>query len=141
MKKTALIGLLVSFLLPTIALASCPELNKVVYRCVVVAGKKHCQWSAPWWEGYQGRAEMGEHPVSFLMAFWGRSSDPTMGSVNCFYRDKRGELVELSQNNWGGIPKPTSSLWRDGAWPNRGGSMIGRICDESVTTCVFHYGV
>jgi hypothetical protein len=138
MKKITLAAAMLSLLLPVISYANCPNPSAVTFKCVEMGGQKHCQWSAPGWDGYHGDAEAGEHPEKFFEAFWGASGDPEMGSTVCFYRDKRGNLVELSQNTWGGVPKPMASVWRDGEWPN--GATAGKICDASVAACSFNYG-
>ncbi len=139
-KKSLLILIQSSLLLPISLYANCPSLDKVTFGCSEIFGKKHCAWGAPWWEGYQGNAEAGDHPVEFKEVFWGASSDPLMGSTNCFYKDKNNDWVELSQNNWGGVPKPVNSPWKDGLWPTGGAAQAGRVCDQSLTACQFPYG-
>jgi hypothetical protein len=138
MKKILSLMMGAGFLLPSIVLANCPAMQDVTYRC----NGSHCQWTAPWWEGYQGHAEVGEHPTSFLMVFWGPvSPGADMGSAVCFYRDRHGGLVELSQNNWGGLLKPTASVWTVGEWPGPVNPLTGMVCADSVSTCAFNYGV
>lgn len=126
--------------LPLMAKANCPSIENVTFTCTTIAGKQHCQWSAPWWEGYHGDAQTGEHPAAFVLAFWGASSNPDMGSINCFYRDYQGNFIELSQNNWGGIPKHSVETWIDGVWPMPDAPLPGKICRESITDCKFPYG-
>ncbi|MDR3492512.1 MAG: hypothetical protein P4M12_10835 [Gammaproteobacteria bacterium] len=126
--------------IPNIALANCPQVNQVTYKCIGENSARHCNWMAPWWDGYHGDAEPGDHPAAFKVVFWGATHDPLMGSTNCFYTDHKGNLVELSQNNWGGIPIPTSYPWHDGVWPSSNDVKDGKVCTESVEACVFAYG-
>jgi hypothetical protein len=140
MKKLSLIAAAASLLLSIPLYANCPVAASVTYKCVEAGGKKHCQWGAPWWEGYQGDAEVGEHPSKFFMALWGAAGASEMGSVVCFYRDKHGDLVELSQNSWGGVQKPTANVWREGEWPESGEHVTRTVCDASVSDCAFNYG-
>lgn|GEM_PF-4140312 len=135
---TLLIAL--GFFIPAIALANCPPLEQVTFKCVAQDAARHCNWMAPWWDGYHGDVEPGEHPVSFRAAFWGASQDPMVGSTNCFYGDSKGNWVELSQNSWGGVPQPTASAWRDGGWPMPANLKEGKICTESLEACTFAYG-
>jgi hypothetical protein len=133
LKKRLLSIILCTIGATAIVHANCPSLDKVTFQCY----GKHCAWSAPWWEGYQGDAKVGDHPAAFVEAFWGASADPASGSINCFYKDANGQWVELSQNNWGGIAKPQGPLWKDGIWR----LMINvKVCDDSVGGCQFDYG-
>jgi hypothetical protein len=142
MKRISLIAAAASLLLSIPLYANCPAPTAVTYKCVEAAGgKKHCQWGAPWWDGYQGDAEMGEHPNNFFMALWGAAGTSEMGSMVCFYRDKHSHLVELSQNSWGGVPKPAADVWRDGEWPESSREHVTRtVCDAGVSECAFNYG-
>jgi hypothetical protein len=138
MKKNLLAVAVLSLVLPIMSYANCPDASRVTFKCFEMGGKKHCQWSADWWDGFHGDADAGEHPEKFFEAFWGAASDSEMGSTICFYRDKHGHLVELSQNTWGGVPKPVAPVWHDGQWPE--GKAAGKVCDASVSACSFNYG-
>lgn len=120
------------------AFSHCPALQDVTFGCVGA----HCAWTAPWWEGYQSKtAKPGEHPRSFKLAFWGPSaSNPDIGSTNCFYQDQAGELIILSQNNWGGVQKPQVLPWKEGVWPSPYNVVTGKICTASQGECLFNYG-
>ena len=139
--KRKLAAAFLSLCIPLSVYASCPDLDAVTFKCQVVAGKKHCGWTAAWWEGYQGTVEEGEHPAQFVEALWHvESDDPNMGFADCFYRDRVGGLVTLSQNSWGGIPLPdNTSIWQPGYWPDNPASE-GLVCVESPGTCSFQYG-
>jgi len=135
-------GLLIGFMLySSVTQANCPAMNKVVYKCVNIGNKQHCNWMAPWWDGYHGSADTkpGEHPVKFIEVFWGASAAPEVGSTNCFYQDHEGGWVELSQNSWGGVAKPTSDNWTPGEWPENL-KISGLICNQGIADCQFAYG-
>lgn len=132
--------LLFLFFISITAWANCPSLQKVIFKCGGSDTNKHCNWTAPWWEGYQGDAKDGDHPGRFLEAYWGESANPTVGSTNCFYLDIHGHLIELSQNDWGGVPKPEGNLWQDGPWPGPNKAKLGKVCNDSTESCKFDYG-
>ena len=53
------------------ALANCPSIDKVKFKCISVVGQKHCQWSAPWYEGFPDtHAIADETPTAFIRVFW-----------------------------------------------------------------------
>jgi hypothetical protein len=137
MKKLPILTAILCLLFPYVIYANCPPMDEVIYQCVQVG---LCNWSAPWWDGYRGKGNPneGDHPRSFALAFWGEGQTPNVGSTNCFYLDDGGELVELSQNSWGGVPKPTAPVWKEGSWPTDN-SYPGMVCSESIESCTFPY--
>ena len=141
-------GSLVSLILLSlsgIALANCPDVSSVTYKCLSVGGEKHCGWSAPWYEGFpENEAKPGDNAASFQRVFWGyKGSKPNPsgiagkneGSTVCFYTSPYGNTIELSQNNFGGVPYPQENNWTDGSWQ----SVKGRVCATSPSACQFDY--
>ena len=142
----SVIGLIA--LLPVWAYANCPSTNEVTYKCLSVAGKTHCSYSAYWWEGYpELQGDHPAHPASFHHAFWGTKKllDSRLGSVVCFYQAEDGTFLMLSQNKWGGVKRPDPRLlgtkWREGVWASPQGVLQGYVCDAGAAECNFNYPV
>lgn len=130
------------FLISNTSHANCPPLNQVTYGCSVVEGKKHCNWRAPWYEGFIEPEETpGERAKSFIRVFWGSThSQPKpsdIGSTICFYESQHGDTIELVQNVWGGVKYPKEIGWVAGQWEGR----VGRECGHglSPSQCKFAY--
>lgn len=125
------------FVISSQALASCPDPKEVTFGCTETPSGNHCQWSAPWYEGYQdATAKIGEK-VTFEKALWNsRSKTKTdLGSTVCFYITSRGNEIHLSQNDWGGVPFPGNNWYYGEA-----GDYQGWLCDaHSTSTCHFLY--
>ena len=132
MKSTAIycVTFLFAFCFSALTYADCPATNQVKYGCSVVAGKKHCNWGAPWYEGFpEKEANAGEKALSFHYVFWGaKSNSPQpkdVGTSVCFYQSSHGHEIELVQNRWGGITYPEDAAWVKGDWQGHNGMICG----------------
>lgn len=119
-------------------LANCPEPRELSFSCAVGPdGKKHCEWSAPWYEGYQDDTGSPSEQVTFLKAIWKSNSNlkTDYGSTVCFYRTERGSLINLSQNSWGRVPFPGKN-WSQTNWE---GDPVWSCENTDTYACGFHY--
>src|SRR5579864_8547033 len=103
-KKLFLLILFIPFSL----YANCPKPSEVMYSCIKIFGKKHCNWGAPWYEGFTlPEASINDTANSFVRVFWGsKTKSPVPGDVGstvCIYLSPTGKLIRLSQNRWGGV--------------------------------------
>lgn len=122
--------------------ANCPPTNQVKYGCSTNGGKKHCNWRAPWYEGFtEQAAEPNDVAESFTMVYWGTTNNAPKpgnnGSSVCFFKSPHGHTIELVQNVWGGVAYPTDSHWTDDVWQGHHGRGCGHGASQS--DCHFEY--
>jgi hypothetical protein len=121
--------------------ANCPNLSTVTYGCSIHGNAKHCNWSAPWYEGFPDEiAQAKDKASAFEKVFWGiKEKMPPQpgfkGSTICFYKSSKGSLITLVQNNWGHVEYPAGKNWKVGSWQTQ----LGRECVAGISSCSFNY--
>jgi len=129
-----------SLFYPLFLYANCPKPSEVTYGCTVIFGKKHCNWGAPWYEGFpEDSAKNNDKAAFFEKVFWGSKNNPPqpsdIGSTVCMYISPYGNIIKLVQNRWGEVPYPHEKVWKDGYWEG----YPGRECYEGIARCHFPY--
>ena len=122
--------------------ANCPPTKSIKYGCSSSGGKKHCNWSAPWYEGFpEEGANPGDVARDFYRVFWAtNATQPTptsTGSTICFFQSPHGHLIELVQNRWGGVITPESTNWTTATWQDKKGKECGYGYTQE--QCKFNY--
>ena len=129
----------IALLISGLALADCPAPSEIHLKCGSNLSHTICNWQAPWYEGFtQGNVKpLHDAAISnFIKVNWGRGDGRIngKGSTFCYYKANDGTIVEMSQNNWGGIAKPKTNNWFPG-FDERGFPV--KVCMQN---CHFHYG-